>query len=62
MNELQIFKTVENETSTYPNGNTFTLSAICDNDGTFEITICGNGGTVNALKSIQRLVEIIKDG
>lgn len=60
-NELKIFKTVENETTINEKGN-FTFSAICDDDGSFEVVIEGTGGTKNAYRALKRLMEIVKNG
>lgn len=62
MNNKTIFKTTENETTTITGADgkkTFTISAICDDDGTFEITITGDSGMQNALQALKRAKQLI---
>lgn len=47
MNSLQTFETICNETTKYPNGTSFTLTSICEENGEFEIVLFGNGGFRN---------------
>ena len=51
---MQIFETICNETTKNPNGTFFTLSAICEENGEFEIVLSGNGGAEIAKMAITR--------
>lgn len=59
MNNLQTFETICNETTKYPNGTSFTLTSICEENGEFEIVLFGNGGSEIAKKAIIRASEVI---
>ena len=59
MSRLQIFETICNETTKNPNGTFFTLSAICEENGEFEIVLSGNGGAEIAKMAITRASESI---
>lgn len=61
MSELKIFETKENETVIYPNGTKATISCICDDDGTFEILIVGNGGLETAVKASERVKVLLNE-
>lgn len=59
MNSLQTFETICNETTKYPNGTSFTLSSICEENGEFEIVLFGNGGAEIAKMAIIRAGEVV---
>lgn len=59
MSRLQIFETICNETTKNPNGTFFTLSAICEENGEFEIVLFGNGGAEVAKMAITRASKSI---
>ena len=59
MSRLQIFETICNETTKNPNGTFFTLSAICEENGEFEIVLSGNGGAEVAKMAITRASKTI---
>lgn len=59
MNSLQTFETICNETTKYPNGTSFTLTSVCEENGEFEIVLFGNGGAEIAKKAIIRAGEVI---
>ena len=59
MSRLQIFETICNETTKNPNGTFFNLSAICEENGEFEIVLSGNGGAEIAKMAITRASESI---
>ena len=61
MNRLQIFETICNGTTKNPNGTFFTLSAICEENGEFEIVLSGNGGAEIANMAIARASEAINE-
>lgn len=56
---MQIFETICNETTKNPNGTFFTLSAICEENGEFEIVLSGKGGVEVANMAIARASESI---
>ena len=59
MRRLQIFETICNETTKNSDGTFFTLSAICEENGEFEIVLSGNGGAEIANMAIARASESI---
>ena len=60
MNNIKVFDTVCNETTKDGNGDfSYTISAICDDDGYFSINVVGNGGTDKAIEAIKRIMELI---
>ena len=59
MSGLKIFETICNETTKNPNGTFLTLSAICEENGEFEIVLSGNGGAEIAKMAIARASESI---
>ena len=58
---MQIFETICNETTKNPNGTFLTLSAICEDNGEFEIVLSGNGGAEIANMAIARANEAINE-
>lgn len=54
-----IFQSIGNETTRKDGKPLYTISAICDDDGSFEIQISGVGGKTNALLSLNRAIEAI---
>ena len=59
MSGLKIFEAICNETTKNPNGTFLTLSAICEENGEFEIVLSGNGGAEIAKMAITRASESI---
>lgn len=56
---MELFKTVENETVMKNGEERYTLSAICDDDGSYELTITGQGGKQSAKEAAKRLSELL---
>lgn len=60
MNGLKIFETVENGRRESNDGEVlFVLSAICDDDGKYTISVNGDGGIESAQKAVEWLGEIV---
>lgn len=60
MKGVKIFDTICNETAKDCNGNfLYTISAICDDNGSFAINVVGNGGTDRAIEAVKRTMELI---
>lgn len=55
------FPTVCNETTKYGKEK-FTVSCVCDDNGTYEISISGTGGSKYAIKALRRVIKIILGG
>lgn len=65
MKKMKQFRAIEKETTIERCGEeskVFTISAVCDHEGMFEITISGNYGKGNALRAIDRLKYLISRG
>ena len=60
MKKIRAFKTVENETTKKENDTLFTISCLCDSDGSFEICITGTGGSESAIEAVRRVAVMIK--
>lgn len=56
---MELFKTVENETVMKNGEERYTLSAICDDDGSYELTVAGRGGRQSAKEAVKRLSELL---
>ena len=56
---MELFKTVENETAMKNGEERYTLSAICDDDGSYELTVTGQGGKQSAKEAAKRLSELL---
>lgn len=56
---MELFKTVENETAMKNGEERYTLSAICDDDGSYELTITGRGGKQSAKEAAKHLSELL---
>lgn len=60
MNNIKVFDTICNETTKDCNGNfLYTISAICDDNGSFAINVVGNGGADTASEAVKRIMELI---
>lgn len=58
---LQIFEAVDKETHEFSSGNSFTISTVFEESGTFEIVISGTGGAWYARRGIERVAKIIDE-
>lgn len=61
MNNIKVFDTVCNETTRDCHGYfSYTISAICDENGSFAINVVGNGGADMANEAAKRIMELIR--
>ena len=56
---MKTFETIDNRTYIFPDGKSFTISAICEDSGSFEICIFGDDGLDSARAAVNVLDGIL---